>query len=82
VNTAQQGQCGSCGEPVYWLKHQRTGKPAPIEIKTDPKGNIAADLMFGVYFMPSNRASFPDGLHLNHFVHCPQRAVWKKAGRR
>jgi hypothetical protein len=73
--------CGSCGEPVYWLKHDGTGRPAPIEVKTDPKGNVAISSTC-YHIVPADlRAKF-SGLHLNHFAHCPQAATWKRHGSR
>jgi len=77
-------QCNSCGEPLYWLAHERTGKPAPIEVKQNSeRGNIAVDLTARTYrIVPKEeRAQQSEWLHLNHFVECPQSNIWSKAGR-
>lgn len=81
-----QRPCGSCGEPVLWLKHARTGRPAPIESRTDAeRGNILVDLDAGTYaIIPAGpeREQHRGWLHLNHFVTCPQAKTWRKAGSR
>lgn len=73
-------QCGSCGEPIWWLKSDKTGKPAPIEVKPSDTGNIAVNLLSGEYhIVPAIfRAEQVVPLHLNHFATCPQAKVWHK----
>jgi hypothetical protein len=74
-------RCKSCGAAIYWLKHESTKRPAPVDALPDPKGkgNIAPDFEAGTYRI----AMFDKSLHLNHFVTCPQAGEWakkKKAG--
>jgi len=75
--------CGSCGEPIYWLKHARTHRPAPIEVKVSENGNILANPDLGTYCiaLPAERITYQKHLHLNHFATCPQARTWAKAGR-
>ena len=78
-------QCASCGEPIYWLKHARTGKPAPIEVRTVEKGDILVNLTAGTYGKvtdPVDHETYKTWLHLNHFASCPQAATWKRHGSR
>ena len=84
VEGALHSQCGSCGEPIYWLKHVRSGKPAPIEIKTSANGNILVDVSHGTYGMalPAEKVAYPEHLHLNHFATCPQAKTWARHGGR
>ena len=84
VEQGVQSTCGSCGEPIIWLKHQRTGKPAPIEAKIDPMGNILTDVAHGTYCIANaqERVCYPEQLHLNHFVTCPQAKTWARHGGR
>lgn len=80
---ANPNQCTSCGEPIRWLAHERTGKAAPIEVKMSDRGNIAVNLTVRTYrIVPKDeRLHQLDWLHLNHFVECPQSNIWSKAGR-
>ena len=83
MDTIEQRACGSCGEPLYWLKHERTGKSAPIEQKCTDHGNVEINLMRGTYrIVPKEeRAAYLGWMHLNHFAECPQAPIWAKAGR-
>lgn len=82
----QERPCGSCGEPVVWLRHSGTGRMAPIEVRIDAeRGNVLVDLTAGTYsLVPSaaDREQYRGWLHLNHFVTCPQAKTWRKAGSR
>lgn len=76
--------CGSCGEPVYWLRNDNTNKPAPIEVKPSDAGNIViSSISYHIVPLSLRQQARDKGLslHLNHFVTCPQAKVWKKAGR-
>ena len=77
--------CRSCGAAIYWLKHQTTGKVAPIDAFSDPAGNIVVALSAGVYWLaPKERleAMRAEGapLHTNHFQTCPAAGAWKRHG--
>jgi len=83
---AEKSVCGSCGAPIWWLKHERTGKPAPIDFYHNQEGNIIIALELGVYAVAPKaqaeemrRAGEP--LHTNHFMTCPQSKTWRKAGK-
>ena len=82
MSTRQQPirECASCGAPIVWLKHERTGRAAPIDAHETPGGNIEVNLIAGTYRLvpavPGVRA------HTNHFSICPQAPVWHKAGTR
>lgn len=79
--------CSSCGAPVIWLKHAKTGKPAPINATVDPGGNIVVYPDTGTYAMvslremPGFRAAYPGTeFHTNHFANCPQAKSWARHG--
>lgn len=79
-----QTLCASCGEPIFWLKHHRTKRLAPIEAKHSPDGNVLTDVRNGRYTIATaiERATYREHLHLNHFVTCPQREIYRKQGSR
>ena len=82
--TQEIEQCGSCGEPIYRLKHIRTGRPAPIEVRTSSTGDILCDLTHGTYqkALPDEKIIYSERLHLNHFTSCPQAKTWHKVAQR
>lgn len=78
-------ECRSCGAMVYWRKHERTGKPAPIDAAPDPEGN-ALLLLQGRYRTLVGGAreeavAFRYELRTNHFQTCPQSVMWKERGK-
>lgn len=76
---AEQKTCRSCGARIYWLKHEVTGKAAPIDAETRDCGNVEIDLERGIYrIVPvTGRPAYT-----NHFMICPQQASWRKHGLR
>jgi hypothetical protein len=74
--TTAMKPCGSCGEPIWWLKNTSTGRMAPIEVKTSERGNCL-DNGNGTYTIVRPGP----GQHINHFATCPQAAAWHR-GRR
>lgn len=65
-----------CRAPIFWLNHERTGKPAPIDREPVKGGNITIDPKEGTYrIVPkAERELSPNRkLHMNHFVTCPER---------
>lgn len=76
--TVQVQHCRSCRAEILWLKHGKTGKPAPIDAKPVPTGgNIRVDLAAGTYeIVPKAARTGP--LRTNHFTTCPQTARWHK----
>lgn len=79
--------CRSCGVEVYDLRHVRTGKTAPIEVRLSPGGNIAVDLATGHYSnltamaLTVARAAGVE-LRVSHFVSCPSATSWRERSRR
>jgi hypothetical protein len=71
--------CRSCGSPIYWLHHARTGNLAPIDIEEGFGGNITIDLQLDRYTIVP-KGSAPSGdRHRNHFATCPNAAKHHKA---
>lgn len=79
---SERKTCRSCGAEVVWLKHVRTGKPAPIDAVPNPAGNIVIHLDRGTYEnVPADeRDTQRDWLHTNHFQTCASADFWKKRG--
>ncbi len=75
--------CRSCGAPILWRKHQRTGKPAPIDAEPNPDGNVLL-LRENRYRALSREereaaiARMEGPLHTNHFQTCPQQKMWSR----
>ena len=68
-------QCSSCGRGIVWLKHERTGKVAPIERIATPDGNCAIDEEKGTYRIVSTiteREQLIGRLYRSHFMTCPK----------
>ncbi len=82
MSAPERKTCRSCGAEVVWLKHVRTGKPAPIDAVPNAAGNIVIHLDRGTYEnVPADeREAQREWLHTNHFSTCPQSADWKKRG--
>ncbi len=80
--------CKRCGAPIYWLKHHRTGKLAPIDAKPSAEtGNLIIDLEDGRYFssgrldgLPPELLAGPQLRYTNHFATCPDRERWRASG--
>lgn len=36
--------CRGCGAQIFWVKHERTGKAAPIDVGPNPAGNLRLEL--------------------------------------
>jgi hypothetical protein len=74
-----QTTCRSCGASIYWLRHEVTGKAAPIDAVSREGGNVEIDLERGAYRIVPATCGEP--AHTNHFATCPQQAAWRKTGR-
>lgn len=75
-------KCRSCGAPIVWVKHQTTGRAAPINVDPDPEGNIViTDDMFGnpTYIIVTK--SEPGTRYTSHFATCQNVKVWRKQPR-
>ncbi len=80
---SNQQTCRSCGAPVLWRKHQRTGKPAPIDAEPNPDGNVVLLGEERYYVLsPKERETWTSrvegSLHTNHFQTCPQQKLWSR----
>lgn len=78
---AVQIQCKSCGRSILWLKHERTGKVAPIDQMATAEGNILIDEERGTYRIlttHTERAEYIGRLHMPHFATCPFAARHKR----
>jgi hypothetical protein len=75
-----------CGAHVYWLRHETTGRMAPVDVEPDPagKGNIRIDPQAGTYAVVAGEALLlarygGEALRLNHWVTCPAAQAKKHA---
>ncbi len=72
---AAVSHCRSCGAAIYWLRHEKTGKLAPIDAAPSPNGNCLLNLKDGTYRLALGQ----DGtLHIHHFATCPQASQHHK----
>ena len=80
AGSVEVSECGSCGAPVLWLKHERTGRAAPINTGFSENGNILIHRTARTYrIVPSDeRVIYRGWLHTSHFVTCPQAKTWAK----
>lgn len=80
--------CTGCDQPVYWLKHERTGRWAPIDADLREDGNVVCDFTAGTYRIVRRDA---EDLRLgvepvaeyrvNHFAVCPQAGRFRPKAR-
>lgn len=90
---AAREKCRSCGAEIAWLVHDRTGKPAPIEVTPRPDGNVVVLSDGGLCRMEiatryrvltkaekeeMDAGRFP-GLprYVSHFVSCADAPHWR-----
>lgn len=77
--------CESCGAPIVWRAHSKTGKLAPIDAAPNPDGN--AYLMpggrYGLVTAREREAGFlpRTPLYMPHYATCPQADLWRNRGR-
>jgi hypothetical protein len=71
--------CRSCGQTIFWLQNEKTGKEAPIDTAPTPTGNILIFTFSGLYrvLSESERKEYTM-LWTNHFATCPQAQRWHK----
>jgi hypothetical protein len=67
---AKVSRCRSCGAEIYWLKHETTGRLAPIDMTPSPRGSCLVNLEQGAYRIAFERSS--GTLYTSHFATCPQ----------
>ena len=77
--------CAGCGVEVWWVRHERTGNPAPLVKPPDEmKANIAVYRDDGqpVYHIKRKNESFAFSEtpleYINHFSDCPKAADFKR----
>lgn len=73
--------CSKCAAPLFWLKHEGTGKVAPIDREPVVGGNITIDPIAGTYrIVPkAERELSPNRpRHKNHFVTCPEAESFRR----
>lgn len=85
---ARPTRCRSCQAEVWMLKAVDTGRSAPIEVQPRPTGNVAVNLLVGVYTVltrrelavihAAEREAGPVPLYVNHFGFCPQARSWRR----
>jgi len=71
--------CRSCGTLVLDLRHEGTGRHAPIESEPVPDGNIAIDLEAGTYrLVGHDLRSRAKAQYVNHFARCPEPGRFRR----
>jgi hypothetical protein len=72
----KQEYCRSCSAPIYWLRNDTTGRPAPIDVRPVQDGPviITADggqLHYHVLSKAEKDAGVSVTRYANHFQTCP-----------
>ena len=81
--------CKTCGEPVIWATHERTGKQAPIDVEPSADGNILliqpdqrSLTQFAPIYRIATASNYPDDfgtqLRTSHFATCPQASMHRR----
>ena len=69
--------CKSCGAPITWAEHHKTGKRMPMQI--DENGGWV--LISSLAYLADARLLDADDLagprYSSHFATCPQAASWR-----
>lgn len=77
--------CSSCGAPIVWRRHERTGNLAPIDVRTEPAGNVI--LLSGERYRVLSKADLAREAeprtprYMPHFATCPQALGWRGRAR-
>jgi hypothetical protein len=66
ISNADVQSCRTRGAGILWLKHERTGKVAPIDARVYADGNVVVDLAAGTYGIVAP----PQEAHKNHWATC------------
>lgn len=80
---ADEGQCRSCGVPIVWAKHHRTGRPMPLELAPeDAEGGLWRINGQGRAVHVGQRgaqlgAFGGDVLYISHFATCEDGDSWR-----
>ena len=78
VGGAQTTRCRDCGASVWFLKHEQTGKLAPIEVLRHPEGNVCVDLARLTYRVISSTTPPQGPRYRSHFASCPAAAARRR----
>jgi hypothetical protein len=75
--------CRSCRRPVMMLRHERTGRSAPIDRDPVPDGPIIVNREACTYRVLTKADRTDPALgdvarHTNHFQTCPNAKRWKR----
>lgn len=74
--------CRSCDAPVIWIKHAKTGTPAPIDAEPTPDGNVMLSgdcyIVLGTAEARAEARRNGFDLHTNHFQTCKDAKRWKR----
>jgi len=77
--------CDSCRAPIYWLRNDNTGRPAPIDARQDPAGPIiiradGGNLLYHVLTKVELNVGLGQGVtrYTNHFMTCRHAKLHRK----
>lgn len=70
-------KCKACNTEVHWAKSRKTGKPAPIEAKTHPQGNVVLHDDRTYEVLGKGKSAGNQVTHMNHFATCPGREQFR-----
>jgi hypothetical protein len=67
------GTCRACGAAILWVVHQRTGRPAPLEL--DPEGGWEIE---GEAYRLASPDTPRGRWYTNHFGTCPEASRFRR----
>lgn len=70
------GTCRSCGAPVVWSEHARTGKRAPLQV--DPTGTFVIPAGEGYRSIRTEDVRAGRARYSNHYSTCPEAEAWRR----
>lgn len=85
--------CNSCGAPVFWVRHEKTFKSAPIDAEPnhsdgniilnykDPRGVLTYRIENYRRTLTAYRAG-KMAIYTSHFATCPDAKHWRRSRRR
>lgn len=76
--------CRSCGLPIIFRRHERTGKTMPIDASPADYGTLWLNQDNVTYRIETGgpRFAFAGRLHHSHYETCPAAEEWRKRNKR
>lgn len=82
----ERRQCEKCGKEIIFLKHEKSGKLAPIEVEPQPEGRFEVDWDSNSYRTIAGKSKdgslfsqrrHGESYYENHYVTCPEAQFFR-----